>query len=349
MLGAGAAALSAESVPGASPDRPSGQTVIGVVGDQHVTADDIVARNRDAFARLRGARERQLQRLELDYAHAYHELVQSNLDAYLDERALELEAAARGQAPAVLKAVPAVAPVTDEEARAFYTSRKALSDQPYEQLADPIKEYLANERSAAATRRFYDELRAKHGAAGLLQPYRLAVAGTGPARGRVDAPVTIVEFADFQCPYCRQAEPVLQAVIARHPRDVRLVFRNLPLSDLHPDAMLAARAGACADLQGKFWQMHDAMFKDQTALGLAALMATADGVGLDARQFSSCLESDQVTAAGLSQDARAASALGVDSTPYFFIDGRPLRGVSTPEQFEKIIAEELRRDPKDRA
>ena len=134
-------------------------------------------------------------------------------------------------------------------------------------------------------------------------------------------------------------------MIAHHANEIRLVFRHLPLTELHPNARLAAIAAVCADQQGKFWEMHDALFADRTALGVDALKSTAARVGLDGPRFAGCLDGvgeDSATAV-VDMDAKAAMALGIHATPYFFVDGRPLAGEVSADQFETIIAEELQR------
>src|SRR5208283_1293688 len=100
-----------------------------------------------------------------------------------------------------------------------------------------------------------------------------------PQRGPRDAPVTIVEFSDFQCPYCGSAAPVLKQLLATYPTQVRLVFRNLPLRTMHPQAIYAAQAGVCADAQGKFWEIHDVLFTRQSRLGIKGLKEVADQLG----------------------------------------------------------------------
>src|SRR5262249_41172592 len=211
---------------------------------------------------------------------------------------------------------------------------------PFDQVQPQITQYLATQHNATATRDFYDDLRARHRIKLTLAPYRVQVAATGPARGQAQAPVTIIEFADFQCPYCQQAEEVLRTVMANHGDAVRLVFRNLPLSNVHPNATLAAIAGVCADRQGKFWDMHDAMFTDQKALSRDALEATAKRLGLDADGFSACL-ADPGSKAALDADTRAADEPHLTRTPQFFINGRPLYGSVPAEELETVSAEEL--------
>ncbi len=322
----------------------AGHAVIGTVDGKPVTAEEISAQHQDAFGELQGRLDQQQHLLELEYASNYHDLMQKDLDEFLDRRALELEAAARHTTPEKLLAEVKVPAVTEAEARALYEAHKAQVNQPYDKVEGEVREVLATRHNQAALRSFYDGLRVRHHVVAQLPPYRVEVAAIGPVRGRADAPVTIVEFGDFQCPFCREAEASLQAVIDKYPQDVRLVFRHMPLADLHPNAVEAARAAICADQQGKFWEMHDAMFKDQTALSASALKSTAGRLGLDPQRFASCLDDATDTARVLGADAKAAADLGIDSTPYFFIDGRPLRGTAPPEQFEKVIEEELRHD-----
>jgi protein-disulfide isomerase len=317
------------------------RAVIGTVDGKPVTADEIVSQHRDAFDELKDQRDQKAHLLELEYASSYHDLLQKDLDDFLDRRALELEAAGRHTTPEKVLADVKAPVVTDAEAHALYDAHRDQVHQPYEKVEGEIRQVLASRHNETALRSFYDGLRARHHVVGQLPPYRMAVAATGPVRGKPDAPITIVEFGDFQCPYCREAEASLQTVIDKYPNDVRLVFRHMPLADLHPNAVEAARAAICADRQGKFWQMHDAMFKDQTALSADALKTTASHLGLDSQRFSTCLDNAADTSRVLGADAKAALDLGINSTPYFFIDGRPLRGTAPPEQFEKIIEDEL--------
>jgi protein-disulfide isomerase len=324
----------------------SDQSVVASIGKQAVTVGEVTSANPATFAALLAERAHQERRLEADYAQSYHQVLAQQLDAMLDQRALELEAAARHTSTAQVLSGLKVPAVTDEEAHAFYESRKERAGQPYEELKPAILEYLGKQKRDAATRAFYDQLRSKHGIASALPPYRATVAASGPERGPAGARVTIVEFADFQCPFCQRAEPMLQAVMSAHPDDVRLVFRQLPLTDLHPSAALAANASLCAQQQGQFWPMHDAMFADQAALSAPKLTATAARLGMNEDQFSKCLSEGPADAAAIAKDAYAAAELGIDSTPYFFVNGRPVRGLVSAAQLEEIVTQELAASPK---
>jgi protein-disulfide isomerase len=154
--------------------------------------------------------------------------------------------------------------------------------------------------------------------------------------------VTIVEFADFQCPYCRRMAPVLRELLEKYPRDVRLVYRQLPLTELHPDALHAAEASLCAREQGKFWEMHDALFADQGALDLEGLKRTAAELQLKAQPFADCLGSDRPVGV-IRADTQAATDLAVNGTPGLFINGRFVSGAVSYEEMAAIIDDELQR------
>jgi len=160
------------------------------------------------------------------------------------------------------------------------------------------------------------------------------VTGAGVhTKGPSDAPVTIVEFSDFQCPACEQAFQDLHDLLRRR-NDVRVVFRHFPLDQqcnermtrgVHPMACLAAAAAECAGQQGKFWEYHDLLFANQSTLERESLFAHARATTLDLRAFRTCLD-DPATMEGVREDVRAADALGVDSTPTIFVNGRRIDG-----------------------
>jgi protein-disulfide isomerase len=323
-------------------DSPINPNVIGIIGQERLAEPDVIASDKSEFDQLQGDYALKRRELELKYAQMRHDLVQRQLDRRLDRAALEMEAKARGIATdEVLAGLKSAAP-TDDEVRAFYEAHADRIKQPYEEVASKARQYLANQRNQEATRSFYDDLRAKYGISSLLPPYRVSVAAMGPARGENTAPVTIVEFGDFECPYCKAAESSLRRVMARYPREVRVVFRNLPLTQIHPNAQIAAEAAICADRQGKFWEMHDAMYGDQSALNLDALKNAATRLGLDTDRFSACL-ADGSTRQSLDLDAKAARELGLSGTPYFFVNGRPIDGDVPVEKFENLIQDELHR------
>ena len=173
--------------------------------------------------------------------------------------------------------------------------------------------------------------------------YRVEVPTEGhPFRGPADAPVTIVEFGDFQCPYCGGLFPTLKAVEEMYPDQVRLVFRQLPLTNVHEHAQKAAEASLCAHDQGRFWEFHDSLFLNQQELGVEDLRGRAADLGLDVDRFNACLDSD-VQAPRVRGDVQAAIDAGVRSTPTMFINGRILEGAYPLAAIAEIIDDELGR------
>jgi protein-disulfide isomerase len=186
-------------------------------------------------------------------------------------------------------------------------------------------------------------LRTKANVRILIDPPRTdVVADDDPAKGPADAPVTIVTFSDFQCPYCSRVNPTLARLKDRYGDSLRIVFRDFPILQLHPQAAKAAEAGACANEQGKFWQMHDLMFANQQKLDVASLKQHAATLGLDAAAFETCLDSGKHTAEW-QKDAADAEKAGVQSTPAFFVNGRPVVGAQPYEAFAEIVNDELGR------
>jgi protein-disulfide isomerase len=139
-------------------------------------------------------------------------------------------------------------------------------------------------------------------------------------RGPTDAPVTVVEYGDFECPFCGQAEPVVRKLL-RDFADVRYVWRHLPLTDVHPNAQLAAEASEAAADQGAFWEMHDLLLAHQHALGFADLIGYAEQLGLDVERLANDLR-EHVPATRVAEDVDSADLSGVSGTPTFFINGR---------------------------
>ncbi|MGE5851144.1 MAG: DsbA family protein, partial [Candidatus Methylomirabilota bacterium] len=163
-----------------------------------------------------------------------------------------------------------------------------------------------------------------------------------PIRGAPNAPVTLVEFSDFHCPFCKQVQPTLAQLLARYPGKVRLVYRDFPIDSLHPQARRAAEAARCAQDQGKFWEYHDLLFAEAPKATTEDLSRFAQQVGLDLAKFESCL-SGGFHRAAVQRDIDDGSRAGVNGTPAFFINGRPLSGAQPLEAFVQLIEEELAR------
>jgi protein-disulfide isomerase len=162
-----------------------------------------------------------------------------------------------------------------------------------------------------------------------------------PVKGAPNAPVTIVVFSDFQCPFCGRAEPTVKQLEDEYKDKVKVVWKNQPLP-FHPNAMPAAKAAMAAYKQGKFWEMHDKLFSNQQALSDATYAQYAKELGLDMAKFNADLSSPDI-AAGIQKDMQQGSSLGANGTPTFFINGRQLVGAQPAEQFKQIIDDELKK------
>jgi protein-disulfide isomerase len=173
----------------------------------------------------------------------------------------------------------------------------------------------------------------------LEPPVSIAVAGA-PVRGPANAPVTLVEFSDFQCPFCIAATPQLEAVLKAYPTQVKLIFKEFPL-DTHAQAALAAAAALAAQKQGKFWQMYDALFAQKGYLSRKGILGLAAGLHLDMNRFQADLDSAAIKRA-VDKDISDGERINVDSTPTLFIDGQRFNGPVTLAALKPIVNEELK-------
>lgn len=162
--------------------------------------------------------------------------------------------------------------------------------------------------------------------------------GMSPALGAVKPAVTIVEFSDFECRFCRDVQATLKQVLESYGKDVRLVFKHLPLEG-HRNAVPAARAAYCAGEQDRFWQFHDALFASGS-LSPAVFDQVATDLGLGLTRFKACLSSEQSRAAVV-RDVETARSFRIDSTPSFLVNGKLLKGALRFAEFQKIIEREL--------
>jgi protein-disulfide isomerase len=304
--------------------------VLAVVNGKDVTEADV-----------RKANAEQFKALDREYQNNLHQLIENSLTQAVQDRMLESEAAARKITKDQLLAEIKPAAVTDAEVDAFYEQNKAQIPRPKDQVAGQIKTYLEQQGQQKARTEYFKTLEAKYKVDYKLEPVRVEVAATGPTKGPASAPVTIVEFSDFQCPFCSRLLPTIAEVEKKYGDKVRVVFRQFPLS-FHPNAQKAAEASLCAQDQGKFWEMHDAMFGNQNALGVDQLKAKAAELGLNADKFNKCIDSGE-KAAAIQADQKAGTEAGVGGTPAMFINGRFINGAVPIDQITPVIDDELRR------
>ena len=239
-----------------------------------------------------------------------------------------------------------VKPVADAEVVAFYqANQNQMQGRALDVMAPAIARYLEEQRRQEARLAMIAELR--KGAPPLrvmidAPRHEVALAATDPSLGSASAPVTIVEFSDFQCPFCQSVAPTLKRVRETYGDKVRIVWKDFPLTQIHPQAFKAGEAAHCAGEQGKFWEYHDRLFANQQALGPGDLKKYGADLGLDTAKFNACVDSakygDRVR-----EGVEQGSKLGVNSTPTVYINGRLLSGAQPYETFVAVIDEELSR------
>ena len=278
-----------------------------------------------------------------------YELKRQELDALIAQRLLAKEAARRSVSVTALEhaeVTSKTAHVTDQEIDAFYQTNKASLQGEEVELRQKIRDYLQRQKMAERRDLYLRSLRSQAKIVVRLQPpavTRIKIKNDGaPLRGAPNAPVTIVEFSDFECPFCKQSHAALKQVLEKYRGKVNLVYRDFPLDMIHPRARAAAEAARCAHDQGRFWDYHDALFTEAPKLGSDDLQRYATQVGLDVTKFAACLASG-VHKTAVQRDIEEGSKLGVNGTPAFFINGRPLHGSQPLEAFARMIEEELAR------
>jgi protein-disulfide isomerase len=229
---------------------------------------------------------------------------------------------------------------SDAEMKSFYDEQaKRQPLPPFEQIKDQIAQYMERPASQAAQQAFVEKLKKELNVEIALKPPRMEVAAEGPSKGPSGAPVTIVEFSDFQCPYCVRAEETVGKVLKAYDGKVRVVYRDFPLP-IHPLAQKAAEAAHCAGDQGKYWEMHEKLFANQKALELSSLKGYAKDIGIDQGKFDKCLDSGD-KAKVVETNRKAGEKVGVTGTPAFFVNGFQLTGAQPFEEFKTLIDSEL--------
>ena len=315
-------------------------TKVAEVDGQPVTYGDL-QNDHEVGAKLRQAEVKALTDL--------YDQRRGLLDEMISRRLLEEEAKAKGKTVEQwyqTEYVTSVPEPSDAEAKAFYEEHKAQvpQGQTFDDLKDRIKQAVRQQKLREGMGKVLDDLKSRHHVQVSLQAPdlpRIDVEAKGPSRGPTNAPVTIVEFSDFQCPYCGREYPVIERLMKEYDGKLRLVFRHYPL-DFHPFAQKAAEAGACAQDQGKFWELHDKMFTNQGKLAVADLKGYAKTLGMDATKFDKCLDSGEKKAL-VDDDLKAGSAAGVNGTPAFFINGIFVNGAQPYEHMKQAVDRELRK------
>lgn len=304
--------------------------ILAMIGDRPITDAQIEELAGDRLAKLK-AEEYTIKR--------------QILDEYLLQALLEMEAKTRGvSAEDLMKQEidQKVVLVTEDAKRAVYESNpQAFQGKSEADALAQIEANLLRVRVQSVRRVFIESMKRANDVRILYMPPRVAIdTKREPFKGPEDAAVTLVAFSDYQCPYCSRIEPTLKRLEKNYGRQLKIVFRDFPLSQIHPNATKAAEGAECARDQGKFWEMHDKLFSNQQALSPADLKRNAADLGLDVKVFGTCVESG-AKAAEWQRDLRDGQRYGVSGTPTLFINGRLIRGASTFEAVSAVVEEEI--------
>ena len=315
--------------------RPASGDVVAKVGTATITLADVDDKALEQPASNFGSAK---------LSQAIFEARRAALDELIATSLMDAAAKAQGieRTALVEKEITAkIPPVSDSDVTTWFQANQArLQGQPLDQVRQPIRAFLTQERMQGIREQYVDGLKARTAVVVMLDPPRQHVsAANSPSKGSISAPIEIIEFSDFQCPYCLRADPTVRQVLDTYGNRIRFVYRHYPLPN-HPFARPAAEAAACAGEQGKFWPYHDLLFANPSKLSDADLKQHAAGLGLNAAQFNGCVDTHKLKAE-IDADLKAGENAGVNGTPAFFINGRMLSGAQPFEAFKKIIDEEL--------
>ena len=317
------------------PRMPAPNEVVATVGSTSITLAQVDEKALQQSTGNFGA---------MKLAQALFEARRIAINELIEDALLDQDAKARKLDPAKVieqDITAKVAEPTDAEVAAWFQQNQSrLQRATLDQTRQAIKSFLVQQRTLTVRQQYMDGLRAKVATRIMLDPPRQVIAKANrPTQGPENAPIEMIEFSDFQCPYCEGAFPTVKQVLNTYGDRIRFTYRHYPLP-IHPRARPAAEAAQCAAEQGKFWQFHDKLFGDQSRLGDDDFKQDAAQLGLDAAQFNACVDSHKYKAE-IDADIHAGDEAGVSGTPAFYINGRMLSGAQPFEAFKRIIDEEL--------
>ena len=327
-----AAAPAAPAASAAAPSASTASAVAATVGGKPITIDEV---DKQAAGNLLKVRQQEYQ-TRMDA-----------LEGIIQEKLVSDEAAARKVSEQDLlksEVDDKTTPPTADEVSQYYDKMKArMGGKTLDDVKGDIERMLLAQKQNERRGQFLTELATKSDVKIMLDPPRvpIVIPPGAPSIGPTDAPVVMVEWSDYQCPFCKRAAPTVEQVLNEYKGKIRFVYRDYPLP-FHKQAMPSSLAAHCAEDQGKFWEYHNNLFNAQGDLSEGDLTKRATDVGLDLNAFNACIAAKK--GENLINTAyNDGSAVGVTGTPAFFINGRMLVGAQPIEQFRSIINDELSR------
>lgn len=275
-----------------------------------------------------------------------YDLREKALNSTIATRLLTKEAERRGITASELieaEIAPKVGAPTNAEISEFYAGQKEKIDRPLKEVRDEITRILKRNKAQRHLSDYIKELWTQSEVEIFLDPPRLPVDLDGVRfRGDKKAPVTIIEYSDFQCPYCRRVQPTLAELASEYEKEIRWGFKDMPLSDIHPEAIRAAQAARCANDQGKFWEFRAKLF-EQELFTDGMYVDVAKELKIKDQALLECIDSGKHETAVMA-DFNEARSFGIDGTPAFLINGILFTGAQRIEAFRSVIDRELGRD-----
>ncbi len=324
-----AAAVACAQEPGTEKPVVATDEVVARIGDDVITATELEAMVGPSLVKLR---------------QDIYDTTVAQLQSQIFDRLVVVKATAEGKTKTDYLKEHIDDKITDPDegeivkVMSMYRNRLAAEDAA---AREQVIQALRQQAGVQLAEELRKELFAEAGVVILLEPPRVTVAigESTPNRGTKGAPIVLVEYTDFQCPYCVRVQPTIAALMERYEGQIQHVFKNLPLPN-HQQAQLAGEAAFCAQDQGKFWEFHDWLFANQRTMTRDSMVAQSVELGMDEELFAACVDQHTYTE-NVDADMREARGFGINGTPGFLINGRVISGAQPIENFEKIIDEEL--------
>ncbi|MCP5463861.1 MAG: thioredoxin domain-containing protein [Deltaproteobacteria bacterium] len=302
--------------------------VLATVNDKQITSEEVDGR----------ARQRMIKILSQMY-----DIKRDVIEDMIDQHLLEEAAKKEGKKLVTLRKeiMNKVATVTEAEAQAFYQMQKnRFKGKGFEEVKNDLVAQITAQKRQMALNNYLDDLRKNAKIKVNLERPRVEVStDDDPSKGPKGAPITIVEFSEYQCPFCKRARPTIDRILKDYEGKVHYVFRDFPLS-FHKQAKDAANAAHCAGDQGKYWEYSEMLWASQGKHSTEKLKSIGQDLKLNQEQFEKCMSSNKYYAE-IDKDQRQGSSYGVSGTPAYFINGMFLSGAQPFEAFKELIDEEL--------